>query len=133
MQWLQADRPSYDHAAVAERSGGTPRTFSDGSPLHGWKAATGFILSTETKVLDAVTATLVARSEGTGALQLITHDPVKFDEPIGYGHEELSDETINVLPPKSVHLTTADLQTIRDFENGFVPDLTWFKPGDLGE
>ncbi len=93
-----------------------------------WQAASGFILSTETKVPDAVTATLVSRAEVMGALQIITREPLKFGEPVWYGREELGDEVINLLPAKSLRLSTADLATIRDLETNRVPDLTWFKP-----
>ncbi len=98
-----------------------------------WQAASGFVLSTETKIPDAVTATLVSRTEVTGALQLITREPLKFAEPVWYGREELGDEVINLLPAKSLRLTTADLATIRDFETNRVPDLTWFKSRDDNE
>jgi hypothetical protein len=47
-----------------------------------WKAATDFILISETKSPDALTATLVTRDEVMSASQLISRDPVKFAEPV---------------------------------------------------
>lgn len=98
-----------------------------------WQAATGFVLSSETKNPKAVTATFVSREEVTGARQLITREPLKFEEPVWYGREQLGDEAFGLLPPKTVELSRADLATIRDFEVGRVPDLTWFKSRDDDE
>ena len=95
-----------------------------------WKAATGFILLGETKVPDAVTATLVTRDEVTGASQLISRDPVKFAEPVWYGRDRVDEEIIDLLPAKFVQLSDDELRIIEAFENGTVPELTWFKPDD---
>ena len=43
-----------------------------------WKAVSGFILSTELKIPDAITATLVTRDEVTGASQLLSRVSYKF-------------------------------------------------------
>lgn len=96
-----------------------------------WQAATGFILSIETGVPDSVTATLVSRGEVAGATQNITRGPLKFDEPVWYGREQLDCEVMKLLPPRSVQLTTADLATIQDFlEANPAPGVTWSKPRD---
>jgi hypothetical protein len=92
-----------------------------------WKATTGFILSTELKIRDAIAARLVTRDEVMGASQRITRDPMEFAEPIWFGREEVEEELIDLLPSKSVELTADDLRIIRDFESGRVPELTWFK------
>lgn len=95
-----------------------------------WRAATGFILSSETKIPDTVTATLVSRTEVIGAAQLITREPLTFGEPTWYGREALGDEIVNLLPAKSVRLSAADLETIRDFETNRVSGLTGFDLDD---
>jgi hypothetical protein len=87
----------------------------------------------ELRVPDAVTATLVTRDEVTGASQLITRDPVKFEEPVWFRREDVDEEIIDILPAKSVQLTTDEMLIIGEFENGTVPDLTWFKPKDDDE
>ena len=96
-----------------------------------WKAATGFILISETKSPDALTATLVTRDKVVGASQLITRNPVKFAQPVWYGPENVSNEIIELLPPKTVQLNADDLKIIQDFEDGIVPELTSFKSEDL--
>jgi hypothetical protein len=95
-----------------------------------WKAAAGFILLGETKVPDAVTATLVTRNEVTAASQLISRNPVKFAEPVWYGRDRVDEEIIDLLPAKFVQLSADELRIIDAFENGTVPELTWFKPDD---
>lgn len=95
-----------------------------------WKAATGFILSGETKSPDAITATLVTRDEVTGASQLISRDPVKFAEPVWYGREDVTEEIIDLLPAKSVELSADEMLIMQGFEDGLEPDLTSFKPKD---
>ena len=95
-----------------------------------WKAATGFILSVELKISGAITATLVTRDEVIGASQLITRDPVKFAEPVWFGREELGEEIIDLLPAKFVQLSADEMVIIGEFENGTVPELTWFRPKD---
>ena len=97
-----------------------------------WKAATGFILISETKSPDALTATLVTRDEVISASQLISRDPVKFAEPVWYGREGVDEEIIDLLPAKSVQLTAEELLIIGKFQNGTVPEL-WFKPRDDDE
>ena len=95
-----------------------------------WKAVTGFILSTEIKIPDAITATLVTRDEVTE--QLISRDPVKFAEPVWFGREDVEQAIIDLLPAKSVQLTADELLIIGKFQNGTVPEL-WFKPRDDDE
>ena len=96
-----------------------------------WKAVTGFILSTEIKIPDAITSTLVTRDEVTGAWQqLISRDPVKFAEPVWFGREDVEQAIIDLLPAKFVQLTADEMLIIGEFENGTVPELTWFKARD---
>jgi hypothetical protein len=86
-----------------------------------WKAATGFILSTETETPDVVTATLVTRRGGKGAHQIITREPLGFSEPVWYGRQQLGNEIFALLPPATVQLGEADAATIRDWEaNGIL-------------
>ena len=95
-----------------------------------WTAATGFILSTELKIPDAITATLVTRDDVTGASQLISRDPVKFEESVWFGREDVEQAIIDLLPAKAGQLTADEVLIIQEFENGTVPELTWFKPRD---
>ncbi len=98
-----------------------------------WKAATGFILSTEIKIPRSITATLVTRDEVRGASQWISGNPVKFAEPVWYGSEQVDDEVIDVLPARSVEVTAEEIKIILNFEQGRGPELTWFKAGDADE
>jgi hypothetical protein len=98
-----------------------------------WKAATGFILSTELKMPDAITSTLVTRDEVIGASQLISRDPPRFAELVWFGRENVAAEIIDLLPAKSVYLTADEVLIIEEFENGALPELTWFKPGDADD
>jgi hypothetical protein len=97
-----------------------------------WKAVSGFILSTELKIPDAITATLVTRDEVTGASQLLSRDPVNFAEPVWFGREDVEKAIIDLLPAKSVQLTADELLIIGKFQNGTVPELR-FKPRDDDE
>ena len=97
-----------------------------------WKAVSGFILSTELKIPDAITATLVTRDEVTGASQLLSRDPINFAEPVWFGREDVEKAIIDLLPAKSVQLTADELLIIGKFQNGTVPELR-FKPRDDDE
>ena len=77
---------------------------------------------------DAITATLVTRDEVTE--QLISRDPVKFAEPVWFGREDVEQAIIDLLPAKFVQLTADEMLIIGEFENGTVPELTWFKARD---
>ena len=92
-----------------------------------WKAATGFILSGELMDPDSLVSVYVSREEAYGARQAITRESPMFTEPLWYGRDEVADEILNVMPPKTLKLTAFDMETINDFEDGHVKDLTWFE------
>ena len=93
-----------------------------------WKAATGFILASKTKIPDAITCTLVTRDEVTVALQHISRDPVIFEKPQWYGRGEVGDDIVNLLPARIVRLNLDELKIIRDFEDS---EAGLFKLEDL--
>ena len=96
-----------------------------------WKAVTGFILSTEIKDSRRHHGYAGDARRSNGAWQqLISRDPVKFAEPVWFGREDVEQAIIDLLPAKFVQLTADEMLIIGEFENGTVPELTWFKARD---
>jgi hypothetical protein len=44
--------------------------------------------------------------------------------------ENVEQAIIDLLPAKAGQLTADEVLIIQEFENGTVPELTWFKPRD---
>ena len=72
-----------------------------------WKAATGFVHSSELITPDAITACAVTREDVTGGLQRIRRKPLGFEEVEWFGRESIGDDVLQLLPPRVMTLDRA--------------------------
>ena len=94
-----------------------------------WKAATGFVKSTELIEPDAIVTVAVTRDGASGALRRITREPISFGEIEWFGRDNVDDEVLALLPPRSLMLTENDLQFIdQAFAEGAVSGIRWLRP-----
>ena len=94
-----------------------------------WKAATGFVHSSELISPDAITACAVTRDDVTGGLQRIRRRSLGFAEVEWFGRESVGDDVLQLLPPRMMALDRRDLEFIdKAFEDGSVPGITWVRP-----
>jgi len=93
-----------------------------------WKAATGFVHSSELITPDAITACAVTREDVTGGLQRIRRKPLGFGEVEWFGRESIGDDVLQLLPPRVMTLDQRDLEFIdKAFEEGSVPGISWVR------
>lgn len=91
-----------------------------------WKAASGFILSSELAEPDALFIAAVTRSEILGAIQPIRREPIGFKKVRWIPAEQIDDTIIALLPPKALAVTRDELTFMqRAFEDDGVPGITW--------
>ena len=96
-----------------------------------WKAASGFVKSTELIAPDAITTITVTRDEVRGALRRIIRSPIGFAEPEWFGRETVSDEILSLLPSRSLALSENDMRFIdQAFVLGAIPGIHWMRPGE---
>ena len=96
-----------------------------------WKAATGFVQSTELIEPNAIASVAVSRDGVSGALRRITRKPLAFAVHEWFGREGVGDEIVSLLPPLALSLTESDVRFIDDaFAHGTVPGIRWVRPGD---
>jgi hypothetical protein len=92
------------------------------------KAAHAFVLANELIEPDAISAIAVARSDVTGALQLIHRKPFRFEAPEWFGRENVSDEVLALLPPRQLTITLEELELMRQaLETENVAGITWLR------
>jgi len=93
-----------------------------------WKAATGFVHSSELIEPDAITACAVMRDDVTGGLQRIRRKPLGFEEVEWFGRESVGNDLLTLLPPKVMTLDQSDLEFIdKAFQEGSVPGISWVR------
>ena len=96
-----------------------------------WKAVTGFVQSTELIEPNAIASIAVSRDGVSGALRRITRNPIAFGEIEWFGRENVGDEIVALLPPRTLVLTEHDVLFIdKAFAHGDVPGIRWVRPGE---
>lgn len=96
-----------------------------------WKAASAFVQSSELIEPNAIASIAVTRDGVSGALRRITRKPLAFADHEWFGRENVGDELVSLLPPRSLSLTETDMRFIdQAFGYGTVPGIRWLRPGE---
>ena len=93
-----------------------------------WKAATGYVHSSEVIDPDAIAAFAITGTDVTGGLQRIGRQPLSFGEVEWFGRESIDEAWLQLLPPRMMTLVQSDLEFIDlAFRDGSVPGITWMR------
>lgn len=96
-----------------------------------WKAATGFVMSSELAEPNALLVVAVTRFDVVAALQPISRKPKPpiFAKLQWLDRDRIDDNILGLLPPKSLSVTTDQIEFMRRaFEEGEIEGITWQRP-----